>query len=70
MSNSYTPINLDHLRSSFTDFPEALPFPHAVIDDFVKPEVLQRLVQEVLDYDSPKWLCDKNAIENKILQVH
>ncbi|MFJ9533006.1 2OG-Fe(II) oxygenase [Herbaspirillum sp. NPDC101396] len=65
MSNSYVPLNLDHLRSAFVDFPAASPFPHAVIDQFVKPEVLQQLAQEFLDYDSPKWFCYKNAIENK-----
>lgn len=49
-------------------FITATPFNHVVIDDFFTSEVVEKLVQEFLPYDSPHWRGQwENQVENKKL---
>ena len=48
------------------DFLTSEPFNHIVIDNFFKPEVAEKLVEEFPDETSPKWIYKyKNPIEDK-----
>ncbi|MDR3417945.1 MAG: 2OG-Fe(II) oxygenase [Nevskia sp.] len=61
----HSPVNLQALRAAFETFRSAGPFNHCVVDGFLDAGVLQHIDQEFLDYDSSKWFCYKNPIEDK-----
>jgi Rps23 Pro-64 3,4-dihydroxylase Tpa1-like proline 4-hydroxylase len=58
-------INHQALTAAFTDFRQATPFDHCVVDDFVPEDLASRLEEEFLAYDAPKWFVYKNQIEDK-----
>ncbi len=58
-------INRKELLSAFLAFKAGRPFPHCVIDNFISQELAERLENEFLNYDSPKWYVYKNKIEDK-----
>lgn len=58
-------VNLDSLNNSFVSFKGAPPFDHCVVDDFLSSEILDSILNEFLEYDSPKWFSYDNPIENK-----
>jgi hypothetical protein len=62
-------INLTNLTKSFETFKTATPFNHCIVDNFFQPDVAQQLEAEFLDYDSDKWFCYKNALEDKKVLV-
>ena len=41
------------------------PFDYWVIDNFVSEDIARQLSKEFIDYDSPKWYCYNNPLENK-----
>jgi Rps23 Pro-64 3,4-dihydroxylase Tpa1-like proline 4-hydroxylase len=45
--------------------PEEIPFKHIVIDNFLDDDVVKKLQDEFLDYDSPQWLTYNNPVEHK-----
>jgi Rps23 Pro-64 3,4-dihydroxylase Tpa1-like proline 4-hydroxylase len=56
-------LNWYELREQFVN---AEPFDHVIIDDFWRPEVAEKLVEEFPDYESDTWNAHwQNAIENK-----
>lgn len=59
---------LQFIRDNTAAFREALPFNHLVVDDFFKPDIADALSKEFLDYDSERWFCYKNSIEDKKAQ--
>ena len=61
----YAPLNLEALREAFAQYHGAAPFDHAVVDNFIRPDVMAGIVEEFLSYDSPKWFYYKNQIEDK-----
>jgi Rps23 Pro-64 3,4-dihydroxylase Tpa1-like proline 4-hydroxylase len=41
------------------------PFDYWVIDDFVSKDIAKQLSKEFIEYDSSKWYCYNNPLENK-----
>lgn len=41
------------------------PFPHIVIDDFLDDDLANKLSDEFLPYDDPKWFFYNNPLEHK-----
>jgi hypothetical protein len=62
-------INLTNLTKSFESFNTAAPFNHCVVDNFFQDNVAQQLESEFLDYNSEKWFCYKNDLEDKKVLV-
>lgn len=58
-------INLSSFNEAFSRFKGVRPFDHCVIDNFFLPGIAEKLEQEFLDYNNPKWFYYKNAIEDK-----
>lgn len=57
-------VNIDHVEHAI-HHKQSIPFDHCVVDDFFFPEVADKLETEFMDYQSEKWLCYRNKIENK-----
>lgn len=58
-------INTNNLELGLKNFHSSSPFDHCVIDDFFELNFAEKLEDEFLNYDSIKWFCYKNAIEDK-----
>jgi hypothetical protein len=58
-------INIDRVVEALSTFKGALPFDHCVVDGFFTDDFAREISQEFPDFDSPKWHCYKNAIEDK-----
>lgn len=58
-------VNLPAMRQAFSGFHGAPPFDHCVVDDFLLPDVLNSIEDEFLAFDSERWFCYKNALEDK-----
>lgn len=58
-------INLSNLTKSFETFRTAEPFNHCVVDNFFDQDIAETLESEFVDYNSDKWFCYKNALEDK-----
>jgi len=48
-------MNMEHFKMNTVDYIKATPFPHAVIDDFFPPELLDKILDEWPDYQSEVW---------------
>ena len=53
------------LSSNPMEFQSASPFPHVVIDDFVEPGALRRLVEAYPKIEDRRWYVYENALEKK-----
>lgn len=58
-------INKEALIKALVDFKNNQPFDHCIVENFLDMETAQALEKEFLGYQDPKWLCYKNAIEDK-----
>lgn len=58
-------LNMNQLVSGMQQFHDAKPFRHAVIDQFLSPELAKKVAAEFPAYDSARWFCYQNDIEDK-----
>lgn len=58
-------VNTNAFEVAAKNFNGAKPFDHCVVDNFFVDGVAEKLEKDFIDYDSPKWLVYKNAIEDK-----
>lgn len=58
-------INLDKLKSKSVEFKKSTPFNHFVVDDFLNLKLAYEIENEFLDFNSSKWYCYQNKIEDK-----
>jgi hypothetical protein len=58
-------LNIENINNGLLSFKNSNPFDHCVIDDFFDSEFADLLSKEFLDYNSDKWFCYKNPIEDK-----
>jgi len=60
------PKKLDRLAAEHREsYRSADPFPHTVIDDFARPEVLERVLEEFPDSSHPHWDHMNDVDQNK-----
>ena len=58
-------INKKALNSSIKNFHGNHPFDHCVIDNFLKEDVLEHIIEEFPHYDAEEWLAYNNPLEDK-----
>lgn len=58
-------LNLENIKNGLAHFRGNSPFDHCVIDNFFCNEYAEYLSGEFPGYESDKWFCYKNAIEDK-----
>lgn len=58
-------IETEALERGLGTFRGTKPFDHCVIDNFFQEDVARQLSEEFLAFDSEKWFCYKNPIEDK-----
>lgn len=58
-------LDLNQLTKGMQHFEDAKPFRHAVIDNFLNPELVKKIAREFPEYDSSRWFCYQNEIEDK-----
>ena len=58
-------INYTALTAAFSEFKDAHPFSHCVVDNFVPEALAVQLESDFLAYEAPKWFVYKNKIEDK-----
>lgn len=65
------PEYLNHLVLNHrSEYVQAQPFPHIVIDDFLPPTVLEAVLSEFPQVNSVKWQTFENAAEKKLASTH
>lgn len=60
-------INFSALRSQYVN---AAPFPHIVIDNFLESDLAEKLYNNFPDHNADFWLKYNNPIEKKLLYNH
>lgn len=58
-------INEKALKEGLKKFKGNIPFDHCVIDNFLRKDILIKIEDEFLDYDSDKWYIYSNKLECK-----
>jgi hypothetical protein len=58
-------INIDNVVKALAGFKAAAPFDHCVVDNIFDLDFANAVSEEFPDFESPKWHCYKNAIEDK-----
>jgi 2OG-Fe(II) oxygenase superfamily len=58
-------LNIENIKDGLLSFKNSAPFDHCVIDDFFHVDFAEHLTNEFPDYNSDKWFCYKNPIEDK-----
>ena len=58
-------INIKSLEAALKNFKGNIPFDHCIVDNFFSGEFASKLSDEFLDYESDKWFCYHNPIEDK-----
>lgn len=58
-------INKENLAKAIAAFGDKAPYDHCIIDDFFDTEVARGLAGEFPAYDSERWFCYKNPLEDK-----
>lgn len=62
---------LNHLVLTHrSEYVQAAPFPHAVIDDFLPPALLESVLHEFPKVNSVQWQAFENASEKKLASTH
>ena len=61
-------INKKALNSSIKNFHGNHPFDHCVIDNFLKEDVLEHIIEEFPHYDAEEWLAYNNPLEDKNIE--
>lgn len=58
-------INEQELVKSFEAFHRNTPYDHCIVDNFLCQEIIKKIDDEFLDYDSEKWYVYSNPLEAK-----
>jgi hypothetical protein len=58
-------LNISKMNEAFTQFSSAHPYPHCIVDDFIDWSYFEKLEEEFLPYDSPRWFVYDNPVEKK-----
>ncbi len=58
-------IRYDNFLAQIDSYGKSGPFDHCIVDNFFEVEAAMQLSREFPDYDSPKWYCYDNPLENK-----
>jgi 2OG-Fe(II) oxygenase superfamily len=73
-SNLTFQLDVDYLNQLVlthrSDYAQAAPFPHVVIDDFLPPALLESVLREFPQVNSVQWQTFENAAEKKLASTH
>ena len=58
-------IDFKNIEESFENFSDQKPFPHCIVDNFLNEDLFNKLEEEFLPFDSPRWFVYDNVVEKK-----